>query len=87
MNKIGDKNIDSLWDGGEVEAMPEVREWVAVLDRDLPKLDRLRSADKQRFVNALVATVMHDDQARAVELELLRVICTLIHVPLPMLTA
>lgn len=61
-------------------------EWPRLLDQDLPVLDRLKPAAKQQLVAALVATVMHDGRAVPAEMELLRVTCDLLHVPLPMLT-
>jgi len=77
--------MGSLTEGMPMD-MPLVDDWVACLDNDLPKLDRMRSRDKQRLVNALLLTVLHDGQATPVELELLRAICSLVHVPLPMLS-
>jgi hypothetical protein len=71
---------------GEAVEMPVVDDWVNILDQDLPQLDRMRASDKQRLVNALLLTVAHDGKTIPVELELLRVSCSLIHVPLPMLT-
>ena len=71
---------------GEAVEMPAVDGWVNILDEDLPQLDRMRSSDKQRLVNALLLTVAHDGKTISVELELLRVSCSLIHVPLPILT-
>jgi len=70
-------------DGGT--PMPEVTGWSASLDVDLPKLDRLEALQKEQLVRALLATVAHDGQYKSVELELLRVTCGLIHVPLPLL--
>ena len=70
---------------GEPVQMAAVGNWVGALDQDLPKLDELRASDKQRLVSALLLTVTHDGKTIPVELELLRVICSLIHVPLPML--
>ncbi len=67
--------------------MGAVQDWVAALDVELPRLDRLRSADKARLVAALIAVTGADGQTVPAELELLRAICDLIHVPLPMLTA
>jgi hypothetical protein len=58
-------------------------DWVSTLDTDLPKLDRMRAADKQILVNSLLVCVMNDQKAEPQELELLRVVCSLIHVPLP----
>ena len=68
------------------ESIPDVSDWAAKLDQALPALDKLKPADKQVFVNALIATVMSDKRMATRELELLRVVCSLIHVPLPMLT-
>ncbi len=65
--------------------MPAVVDWIVSLDTDLPQLDRLRAGDKQRLVSALLSTAMYDDTFVPAELELLRVICGLIHVPLPVL--
>jgi len=73
-----------LGDGGL--EMPVVADWPVTLDQDLPMLDRLAPAEKQKLLAALVATVMTDGKAAVKELELLRVICDLLHVPLPMLS-
>jgi hypothetical protein len=61
-------------------------DWPATLDRDLPVLDRLAPREKQKLLAALVTTVMKDGKAVVEELELLRVTCDLLHVPLPMLS-
>ena len=66
--------------------MPALEDWVAELDRALPVLDRLKPGDKERLVRAMAAVVMHDGKMAPSELELLRVVCDLIHVPLPLLT-
>ena len=75
-----------LWPGSEA-AMPSTEDWVSTLDSALPKLDRLKSAEKEKLVHALASVVMHDGRMEPSELELLRATCDLIHVPLPMLTA
>jgi Zn-dependent protease with chaperone function len=62
------------------------QDWAGALDFALPKLDQLRSKEKERLVEAMLAVVLHDEEIRPTELELLRVVCELIHVPLPMLT-
>jgi Zn-dependent protease with chaperone function len=67
-------------------APPASDEWVRMLDRALPRLDELKSADKEKLVRALAAVVLHDGRMVASELELLRAVCDLIHVPLPLLT-
>ncbi len=68
------------------DVMPEPADWSATLDQDLPILDRLAPAEKQKLLAAMVATVMKDGKAVVEELELLRVTCDLLHVPLPMLS-
>jgi uncharacterized tellurite resistance protein B-like protein len=60
---------------------------VAALDAALPRLDRLKPADKETLVRALAAVVTHDGRMAPAELELLRAACALIHVPLPLLSA
>ncbi len=70
---------------GEETSLPRTDDWISTLDADLPRLDRLRAAQKQNLVSALITTVTHDGKTIALELELLRVICSLIHVPLPMM--
>ena len=64
----------------------EAGEWAAELDRLLPVLDRLKPVEKQRLVQAMADVVMHDGRMAAEELELMRVVCDLIHVPLPLLS-
>jgi Zn-dependent protease with chaperone function len=65
--------------------VPAVGEWSTVLDNALPKLDRLKSGAKQKLVKSMAEVVLHDGRLAATELELLRVSCDLIHVPLPLL--
>ncbi|MDX2428879.1 MAG: M48 family metallopeptidase [Xanthomonadales bacterium] len=67
-------------------AMPLIDDWSASLDDALPALDQLKPADKGNLVKAMIATVMADDRAAVIEMELLRVVCSVIHVPLPMIT-
>ena len=59
--------------------------WAKALDAALPVLDQLRPTDKKQLVEALLAVALHDEELRPTELELLRVVCELIHVPLPIL--
>lgn len=73
--------------GLEAEEFPLVDDWVEGLDTALSKLDRLRAEDKELLVRGLVAVAVHDEQLQAVELELLRAICDLLHVPLPLLSS
>jgi hypothetical protein len=67
--------------------VPDPESWVAALDAALPRLDRLKPADKETLVRAFVAVVTHDGSMVPLELELLRAACALIHVPLPLLSA
>ena len=67
-------------------AMPVFEDWSHALDSALPELDKLKPADKEVLVKALIATVMSDNRIAVAEMELLRVVCALIHVPLPMIT-
>jgi len=67
--------------------MPNVDNWVVALDQALPKLDKLKSTEKEKLVRALTEVVMHDGKLEPTELELLRVTCDLIHVPIPLLSA
>ena len=66
--------------------MPMVNDWADTLDKALPALDQLKPTDKQKVVEALIVTVMADNKIALSEIELLRVICLVIHVPLPMIT-
>ena len=67
-------------------SIPMIEDWSMALDSALPALDQLKPADKEKLVKALIATVMADNKIAVSELELLRVICSVIHVPLPMIT-
>ncbi len=66
--------------------MPAIEDWCEVMDSALPALDQLKPADKEKLVKALIATVMADNKVVVTEMELLRVVCSVIHVPLPMIT-
>lgn len=79
-------NAGALVLGETGPEMPKPTDWPATLDQDLPALDRLAPGEKQKLLAALVATVMKDGKAVVEELELLRVACDLLHVPLPMLS-
>lgn len=70
---------------GEPSAMPEMEGWKNTLDANLSALDQLKPSDKEKLVKALVATVMADEKIAVTEMELLRVVCLVIHVPLPMI--
>lgn len=73
--------------GGKADArMMQGEDWVKTMDEALGRLDDLKLAEKQQLVRALAETVLHDEKVAPAELELLRVSCDLIHVPLPLLT-
>jgi len=65
----------------------QIKDWCAALDRALPLLDSLKPADKQTLLKALLATVMADNRIAVAEMELLRVVCAMLHIPLPMLSS
>jgi Zn-dependent protease with chaperone function len=57
--------------------------WRKHLDTAIPTLDRLNPKAKERLVKALLKTIAHDNVVTHEESEVLRVICSCIHVPLP----
>ena len=60
-------------------------DWQKQLDAAVATLDLLRPADKHKVVQALAVTVSDDQKLVTAEHEMLRAICLLIHVPLPIL--
>ncbi len=66
-------------------SLPSIEGWPSRLDRALKRLDELTPKAKQKLVTGLARCVMHDQQVLVPEMELLRVICGLLHVPLPLL--
>jgi Zn-dependent protease with chaperone function len=80
------KGMSILWEGDNTP-MPAVENWVTTLDEALAKLDRLRSMEKEKLVRAMIEVVLLDGELVASELELLRVVCDLIHVPLPIFSS
>jgi Zn-dependent protease with chaperone function len=70
---------------GQVPAMPEVKAWAGRLDQILGRLDDLRPESKHSLVAALLCCAAHDEQVVDDELDLLRVVCALLHVPLPLM--
>jgi Zn-dependent protease with chaperone function len=61
--------------------------WAAALDLALSRLDQLVPIAKEQLVEAMVATVTHDQQLTIGEAELLRAVCASVHCPLPPLVA
>jgi len=60
-------------------------QWQSDLDAAISHLDDLTAKDKSIVVAALVRTVLDDKKVITEEHEMLRVICALIHVPIPLL--
>ena len=58
-------------------------DWVAALDRALPRLDRLGAPGKELVVAALTRAISADGVVSVAEAELLRTICATLHCPLP----
>ncbi len=61
--------------------------WAPALDGALSRLDQLVPIAKEQLVEAMVATVTHDQQLTIGEAELLRAVCASLHCPLPPLVA
>jgi len=61
----------------------EPEDWIDETDAALEKLDGLPEMEKQALVEALSATISHDNQITVGEAELLRAICLVLHCPLP----
>ena len=61
--------------------------WAPALDGALSRLDRLAPIAKEQLVEAMVATVTHDQLLTMGEAELLRAVCASMHCPLPPLVA
>lgn len=70
---------------GQVPTMPRVAGWAGRLDHVLSRLDDLRPASKHSLVVALLRCAAHDEAVVDDELDLLRVVCALLHVPLPLM--
>jgi Zn-dependent protease with chaperone function len=72
---------------GQVPAMPVIDDAVGSLDGLLERLDALRPASRHTLVLALLRCATHDEKVMDDELDLLRVICALLNVPLPLMQA
>ncbi len=81
-----DKGV-SQFGFGTVPSMLATGDWIKSLDESLAKLDKLRMADKEILVRSLIETVTADGNLVAEELELLRAVCTMLHVPVPIIPA
>ncbi len=56
---------------------------LALLDEAWPRLDALLPKGKLMLVEALVAAALHDGRLTVAEGELLRIVCAILHAPLP----
>lgn len=81
-----DTGISRL-ESNTLPAMPPTADWIKSLDESLDKLDRLKLADKEILVRSLIETVTSDGSLVAEELELLRAVCAMLHVPVPIIPA
>ncbi len=63
---------------------PVPDQWPEALDDALQALDRLKPREKEKLVAAMARVAMYDEQIVTAEMELMRVICGLLHVPLPL---
>lgn len=61
--------------------------WYARMDKALATLNKLTPEDKRKVVVALAHTALSDGEVVTAEHEMIRVICALIHVPIPLLQA
>jgi len=68
---------------GATMAYAPPRDWVSALDRALPPLDGIDPIGKQLLVEGLVAAISQDGRVAVAEAELLRVVCSALHCPLP----
>lgn len=75
MGIIGVANTTPTW--------PTHDNWADDLKRALSALNLLTPEAKQELVKAWLTCVLHDQEATARELELLRAYCATIHVPMP----
>jgi Zn-dependent protease with chaperone function len=69
--------------GAEYHALGE--DWPVQLGRALPRLEQLDPRAKKLLVDALVKTITSDAVMTEEESELLRTVCAVLHVPLPLM--
>ncbi|WP_018231566.1 M48 family metallopeptidase [Thioalkalivibrio thiocyanodenitrificans] len=67
--------------------MPVPDGWPDRLDASLERLDALKQMEKQQLLRALVVTITHGGKTVPAEAELLRAVCAVLHMPLPLLDA
>ncbi|MEW8029738.1 MAG: M48 family metallopeptidase [Candidatus Thiodiazotropha sp.] len=76
INSIGLEHLPIQWP----------TDWVKTLDRALHQLDDLKNKEKERLITALMETILTDTHVTTEELELLRVIGSALHIPIPLLS-
>ena len=64
---------------------PELDGWPRRMDEALKRLDQLKPREKEKLVNAMACCILHDGEVIADEMDLMRVACGLLHVPIPLL--
>jgi Zn-dependent protease with chaperone function len=62
-----------------------LNDWPRQLSEALPRLEQLDPMAKKRVIDGLVKTITSDEVMTEAESELLRVVCALLHCPLPVL--
>jgi hypothetical protein len=71
--------------GERPDTMPDTSDWIGQLDGALDELDELTAPAKERLIRALTLAVQHDGEFKEAELELVRAVCSAMHVPIPAL--
>lgn len=61
--------------------------WPERMDTALARLDGLDPSGKQQLLRAMVAVITHGGETVTAEVELLRAVCAVLHMPLPVLEA
>jgi hypothetical protein len=69
------------------ERIPPADGWPDRLDAALDRLDDLKPMEKERLLRALVITITHGGETVPAEAELLRAVCAVLHMPLPLADA
>lgn len=68
-----------------VSRIPPEEGWPERMDAALERLDTLDLAGKQQLLRAMVATITHGGETVTAEAELLRAVCAVLHMPLPLM--
>jgi len=57
--------------------------WPRRMSESLNRLEKLHPFAKKAVIEGLVKTIVHDEQLKVTEAELLRTVCATLHCPLP----